>query len=235
MSQILPHCLPLVRAGDPDVIISPVQSLGNGLLKQDDPGSVHVRIDGPQTSLTADLITGVFPAPGSEDSPDEFLPHVVLSRRTLPWERRGPDLGTTTPWLALLVFSETELKTATQLRQAQTTSVERRTVSSIPELVTRTRLTNTLGISGSTEVSTLRVPNSLLGQIMPTRVELGLLCHVKRETVDDVDVDHAIVVANRLPNASAPSGRNHQCTSRSWSRSSRPPSCSRHPPRARRP
>lgn len=218
MSQVFSHALPQVRAGDPDATISPTQHVvvppppddpgaaAKELLTQTGAGSVHVHIDGPQTELTADMIAGVYPAPGSETSPDEYLPHVALARRTLPWERQGPQPATTVPWLALLVFSETELTDAAGMRQAATVSVQRRTISSLPAGPTRTRLLTTLGIPGTTEISTLTVPNSLLASVLPTQAELGLLCHVKRETTDAGDVDRAIVVANRLPSASAPAG-----------------------------
>ena len=149
----------------------------------------------------------MFPAPGSDQSPDEFLPHIAFSRRTLPWEREGPDSAPTTPWLALLLFKESELKSAEQRKQAPAVSVTQLTVQNIPDLTTRTRLMNTLHIPGETEVSTLAVANSLLRQIMPTTAELPLLCHMKRETVNGADVDHAIVVCNRLPDASAPAGQ----------------------------
>ena len=48
-------------------------------------------IEGPQVSLNPADIAGVYPAPDSDDSPDEFLPHIAFTRHTLPWERFGPD------------------------------------------------------------------------------------------------------------------------------------------------
>ena len=41
---------------------------------------------------------------------------------------------------------------------------------------------------------------------MPLIPELPLLCHMKRQTVNGADVDSAIVIGNRLPDASAPPG-----------------------------
>src|SRR6185436_4728960 len=116
MKQVFSSCVPLVKAGDP-VAINVTQSL-DGRLTQDGPATVNVRIEGPQTSLLADMVAGVFPAPGSDQSPDEFLPHVALTRRTLPWERIGPDPAPTTPWLALLLFKESELRSAEQRKLA---------------------------------------------------------------------------------------------------------------------
>jgi hypothetical protein len=74
--------------------------------------TVKVSVQGPQTSITEEDIVGVYPAPGSNDSPDNFLPHIALSRRTLPWERRGPQDGA--PWLALLVVTQDDLTITTR-------------------------------------------------------------------------------------------------------------------------
>ncbi len=49
---------------------------GSALLETISPGKVKLKIDGPRIQLTPADIAGVFPAPGSEESPDEFLPHV---------------------------------------------------------------------------------------------------------------------------------------------------------------
>lgn len=205
MKQIYSSCIPLVKAGVTEAIS--VEQTLDGRLKQDGPATVHVLIDGPQTALLADMIAGVYPSPGSDNSPDEFLPHIALTRRTLPWERFGPNNDEATPWLALLLFKESELKTSPQLKQAPTVSVSKLRVQSISDLVTRTRLMTTLQMSPETEVSTLTVANSLLSEVMPLEAELPLLCHMKRETIGDVDVDRAIVISNRLPDATAPAGQ----------------------------
>jgi hypothetical protein len=204
MKQVFSSCIPLVKAGGGEPITIS-QSL-DGRLKQDGPATVHVRIDGPQTSLLADMIAGVFPAPGSDQSPDEFLPHVALTRRTLPWEREGPDAMPTTPWLAVLLFKESELRSAEQRKQAPAVTVTTLKVQNIPDLTTRSRLLNTLHVPGDNEVATLTVANSVLRQIMPHPGELPLLCHMKRDTVSGGEVDHAIVIGHRLPDASAPEG-----------------------------
>jgi hypothetical protein len=205
MKQVFSSFVPVVKAGTVEAI-TVTQSL-DGRLAQDGPATVHVRIDGPQTSLLADMIAGVYPAPGSDQSPDEFLPHVALTRRTLPWERQGPDAADDTPWLALLLFRESELRTAEQRKQAPAVSVTTLKVQALPDITTRTRLLNTLKIPGETEVATLTVPNSLLREVMPRQAELKLLCHMKRDVVNGVTVDNAIVVGCRLPNASAPAGQ----------------------------
>jgi hypothetical protein len=216
MNQIFARAMPVARAGVP-VTITPTQTLEKDGVKRLDlsgPDTIHVVVDGPQTSLTADLIAGVYPAPGSETSPDEFLPHIAFNRRTLPWEREGPSPEREMPWLALLVFSEADFTTPQpgrggpfrgRPREAPTVSVEKAAVADLPES-TRQHLMDTLDVAGDTQVSTLTVPNSVLREVMPKKNELPLLCHVKRSLVNGVETDHSIVVANRLPNATAPDG-----------------------------
>jgi hypothetical protein len=205
MKQVFSSCTPLVAAGEVEPL-TVSQTLADEKLKQEGAATVFVRIDGPQTSLLADMIAGVYPAPGSEDSPDEFLPHIALTRRTLPWERRGPIDVPPTPWLALLLFKESELRDANARKSAPSVTVSKVKVQSIPDLTTRNRLLNTLHIPGDTDVSTLTVPNALLKQVMPDQHELPLLCHMKRDDVTGREVDSAIVIGNRLPDASAPAG-----------------------------
>jgi hypothetical protein len=216
MKQIFANAKPVAKAGT-DVALTVGQSLEGDRLHVDGPDSVHVRIDGPQTALLADMIAGVYPAPGSEQSPDEFLPHIALTRRTLPWEREGPDNQIDTPWLALMLFSEAELRQES-MSTAPGVMVTDMLVKDVPEQVTRNRLMVTCKIPSVTKISTLTVANTLLAQVRPTIGDLRLLSHVKRATVETagpendaedtqpVETDIAIVVCNRLPNSNAPSG-----------------------------
>jgi hypothetical protein len=109
---------PLAKAGQA-VRIEVDQTLQNPITSEHSedmldlygPNTVALRIEGPQTELTPAHIAGVYPAPGSEESPDEFLPHIAFTRRTLPWERYGPDwkqADPQAPWLALLVLTDVE-------------------------------------------------------------------------------------------------------------------------------
>src|SRR4051794_37709423 len=66
-------------------------------------------VQGPRYSLpNADLFS-VFPPDNANGIFDQFLPHVVLTQRELPWERNvfgETDHATRTPWMALLLFVE---------------------------------------------------------------------------------------------------------------------------------
>ncbi|HEY4359258.1 MAG TPA: hypothetical protein VGN16_26150 [Acidobacteriaceae bacterium] len=114
--QFLNNLTPLIDSGTPSAPITVTQTLNSlvpagSILAFTGPTSVNIQVNGPQTSLTQSDISGVYPAAGSLDSPDDYLPHIALHRRTLPWERKGP--GGAKPWLALLLLKDSELKSLT--------------------------------------------------------------------------------------------------------------------------
>jgi hypothetical protein len=194
------------------------QTLGSSQLTSTGPTAITATIDGPQFKLDPADIAGVYPAPGSEESPNNYLPHIALSRRTLPWERFGPVDKTdlTTPWLALLLFAEGELPNAPGSPTTPPGPLRSTTVGELANHDPQTydRLKNTLQLADDTALSVIDVPFALL-DVLPKREELPLLCHVKqtqassaaqpdpRKPVDpnaSPPVDEvAIVVGNRLP------------------------------------
>lgn len=76
-------------------------------------------VAGPRFGLEPQEIRSVFPPEGSTGHHDNVLPHIILNRSTLPWERQSllfqPDDAAAqeenrrkTPWLALLLFDESD-------------------------------------------------------------------------------------------------------------------------------
>ncbi len=74
----------------------------------------HVRsqafvVAGPRYRLLDSDVFSVFPPPQATGNFDSHLPHVVLSKEDLPWERKAfPDATAPTPWMALLLFEAGE-------------------------------------------------------------------------------------------------------------------------------
>jgi hypothetical protein len=206
-TRIYDICKPLAQAGD-RVTLQP----GYAFQRQNatdpeppqliltGPGSVFVQIDGPRVRLNSGDIAGVFPAAGSDDTPVEFLPHVALNRRTLPWERVGPGSGQSA-WLALVLIKPSDLN-----GQSVDSALSTRTVAEIQSIdpAAYTCFTQQLKLDRGASLSIARLPNRLLKQILPAKEELSLLCHVKRLDFDAQGHDYrdyAIVVGNRLPTA----------------------------------
>lgn len=199
--QIFSSCNPLVDAGQ-TITITVSQTLEGNRLTLSGPTGIDLKIEGPQLQLTTDDIAGVFPAAGSEESPDEFLPHIALKRRTLPWERVGP--SGKRPWLALMLFKESEFRTAQQRSYSPgaTLSAVRLADVSAKDPFGYAQLRNVVGLADSTPLNVLYLPNSLLPGLRPHLDDLKYMAHMRRNTVTWEDT--AIVYSYRLPDAGPP-------------------------------
>ena len=106
-TQIFNSITPLIPSGGAPFSVAVNQAFSVPVSLTGAKG-VQIQVNGPQVTLSESDIDSVYPAPGSTDSPDEFLPHIAIQRRTLPWERTGPAPGQ--PWLALLLLKSSELQ-----------------------------------------------------------------------------------------------------------------------------
>jgi len=169
-------------------------------------------VTGPRFSLPPDEIAFVTPPSNSNGAFASTLPQIVLHRRTLPWERSlgapasgtsaqptdPPPIAGSAPWLALLVFSESEFTL----------------LSGVPlEQVVPDDVFTRLGRPSGVTCDAVEADTGLLQSIVPSREELALLAHVRQVNVEDrasagKDPDgwFAVVVANRLPE---PAVRSH--------------------------
>ncbi|WP_234538282.1 hypothetical protein [Streptomyces shenzhenensis] len=149
-------------------------------------------VAGERFALPPELVGAVFPPDGSTGDHSHVLPHLVLSRSSLPWERApeaAPGPGGPLPWLALLLFAGDERPE--------------------PQVMPLSAATGTadayfpppagLRAGDDPKVTVIDVPRALLADLLPTRAELPLLAHLRR---GDGDVcDGAVVVGKRLPPA----------------------------------
>ena len=183
-------------------------------------------IEGPRFALPATDVAAVHPPRNAQGTFDEVLPHIVLGRRTLPWEREldpqdlipdpPPDPDemeprpldvTAAPWLALLVFTEDPGAAEATV----VTGVPLSTVITDPAIRARMNLTG----DPDPVFDAVVALGPLLRRLLPTKEEATLLSHVRRVNVDDrelaagdTDGWFAVVMANRLP---APGHRHRAC------------------------
>ncbi len=178
-------------------------------------------LDGPRFALPATDVVAVHPPANAQGAFDEVLPHLVLGRRTLPWEREldpgqvipapSPDPqplpATGVPWLALLLFVD---------------DPARRELTVLPgpvplsTVVTDAAIRARLGLGGADPaVQAIEVDAPLLRQLAPSKDEVRLLSHVRQVNADDRELAagdsdgwFAVVQANRLP---APGLRHRAC------------------------
>ncbi|HLL00119.1 MAG TPA: hypothetical protein VK539_06000 [Myxococcaceae bacterium] len=153
-----------------------------------------VEVTAPRFSVTPDEVAACHPPPGASGAFATRLPHVVLGRRSLPWERR---LGGVTPWIALLVFrkDEARLTGPLPLRTAVGNTVFGRLHA----------LTPIAGDGPPVTVVSFADANTLR-RILPSRDDVALLCHARQVSLGDSALSmgdddgwFAIVTANRLP------------------------------------
>ena len=157
---------------------------------------LHVTVDAARWSLAADQIADCHPAPKARGAFGDRLPHAVLGRRTLPWERTGPLGG---PWLALLVVADGEARF----------SEDRLRVLLGAPLVSALEASEP--IDGDPRIAVLTFNTiELQRALLPTLDEADLLSHVRQVNLQDsamagTDNDgwFAVVAGNRLPQGAA--------------------------------
>ena len=149
-------------------------------------------VSGDRFTLPPSRITAVFPPDGSLGDHSNVLPHAVLDRPTLPWERRAglPKADVPGPWLAVLLFTEAERPAPAAVRLGD--------LAAGPAYFPAITLESPQ--SPDDQVTVIDVPRDLLAQLLPTPAELPYLAHVRRTGQGP---DAAVVIASRLPPAGA--------------------------------
>ena len=206
-------------AGDYEVLVG--QHVANSSGSGDNPfdelylNRHRFRVEGPRFRLDADAVRSVFPPPDSQGEYEGVVPHVVLERMTLPWERSAGPPGSNdgAPWLALLVLEDSDPgapaapPSGVSPWQAQTSTVASLHAAALPQ--------GWLSYPGFSLESwerddeaceVLDLPVALWQAIAPAYDELRWLAHARRvssggcssETVP-ANGDLAVITGNRLP------------------------------------
>lgn len=178
-----------------------------------DSAKLHFSVYGERFSLAPDQIQSLFPPPNASGAFSNVLPHAVLSRRSLPWERTPRSDGQQAnfpnfnvgSWLALLVLTDTELRQAV----VQTSTVAALLPSPRGTLPVGTLSTLSSGVLDSWETPSdpcryLELPGDLFSTLAPSYDDLGWLAHARRKSLPAPDgtdqiSDYAVVIANRFP------------------------------------
>jgi hypothetical protein len=168
-------------------------------------------IVGPRFNVPQSTVAGTFPPTNGHGSFQDSLPHIVLSRRTLPWEREldpegkipapehnandAPVPTDPVPWVALLLFEEGEYTWYPNLPL---------------EKVVPADVFARLGSPANITCDAVEAELSLIESILPSMEELQLLTHVRWVNVDDRELNTAggdgyfsVVVSSRLPSPGA--------------------------------
>jgi hypothetical protein len=211
-------------------------------------------VAGPRFVLNPADIHAEFPPNGASGPFEEVLPHIVLNKRLLPWERDIPGLGDLVPWVALLVFQEGELiptdpdpVRSAVANYAQTMTVKdllaipssQACVPTIEQTTLTAEQTTLTAEEKAMSCQVITISSDTFVQLVPTARELPYLAHAREVDTDSkilLDLQHAglfsVVVANRFPLPGSPIRRRSSAGSRKTS-PMRPTGRGGRPPRSR--
>lgn len=208
--------VPALEAGNWSIRVEHAIEHAGAPLNVDADGAVvplgavqEVVVAAPQFAIPASAVVHRYPPPASTGRYGTVLPHVVFSDPMLPWARGMAGGGAPTPWLALLVFAESELVggESSPTRSIATTVAEfLRPV----EGEVRPAIEREYDVADDDACTYIRVPAAVFREIAPRLGELRYLAHCRRSDTGDratsaqaEDGLHAVVVANRFPAAPA--------------------------------
>ncbi|MDP9840618.1 hypothetical protein J2T09_005406 [Neorhizobium huautlense] len=169
-------------------------------------------IDGPRFSLAPSDVQMVMPPSAQAGDWENWMPNIVLRRRIIPWVRtidgssRPPD-AVSTPWIGLLVVTDTELGGAAGAIQAPSPVVTG-TVADLLQTgkasIAGPQLANVSADEQKAPLLYLDLDAALFQGIAPTLTDLTFLAHVRDVNTDskeilglDEDGSFSVVVGNR--------------------------------------
>lgn len=168
----------------------------------------HFAVQGERFSLKPADFQAIFPPESSLGNYQGVLPHVILERSTLPWERstrqdksdkldKSNKSETVPPWLALLLFAEGEAFTS------QSVTVDTLKTAVAKGLGVWPGITLETAQNEAEKVTVIDVDHTLLKAILPTETELIYLAHARFLLAEGEEAseanERAVVVCNRLP------------------------------------
>jgi hypothetical protein len=146
-----------------------------------DPGeqfqsSITFAVQGPHFQLPPGMVFRVAPAQQAQGDFGLSLPSIALSDPTLPWQRTVETSNGTTPWLALLVFDQSDPPPVpVSGTVADLQNPEAGVFCPTPTLG--------LGESATDPITYIDIPAYLFNTIVPLAGDIGWLSHV--ETITD--------------------------------------------------
>lgn len=141
---------------------------------------------GPRFLLDPNLVNAAFPPGNSLADYSDALPHVILNRSSLPWERSPcEDTRTGKTWLVLLLFEVGEDFKVSTIRLGDWNGI---TLES--------------GQDPDDQVVVIDVDTNLLQELLPTFEDLDWLAHCRQDLDESGEPQgniKSVIMGNRLP------------------------------------
>lgn len=198
--QFASHAKPVLQSGEYQVTVTETCDIDPSCVISEVKQDFYVSSE--QLTLDASMVYSVYPPKDSTGLYGDCLPHIVLKRCTLPWERvllKDAHI----PWLALLVFSEQD---AFQEGSGPYGAVRQAPDTFVPVLE------RPVG-DDEENCSYIDLSVSLFKEIIPAKEDLHFIAHTRHVSLDNKVTDatvkegwFSLVTANRYPlNAKEPS------------------------------
>ena len=179
--------LPQMKAGKYEVTteIIGIKDKSNNDVTGLSPNNETFYVDGPRFSLDPASVYDAYPPQNHYGHAETTLPHILLNRRTLPWERtmHGATSEAPVPWIGLLLLSELELKEDTDAPF----KIAQITLGDLTQAKTgylKPNLTLNPWEKPEQKCQVIDLPTALFKKVAPSWNDLPLLAHVKKADVD---------------------------------------------------
>ncbi|HLZ59721.1 MAG TPA: hypothetical protein VKR06_22455 [Ktedonosporobacter sp.] len=199
------NAVPELKAGTYTIkVTQEVNGIDFGKIAPPLPQTQKLVVRGPQFHLDPQEIHAMYPPANSTGQFAEVLPHIVLNRRVLPWERQIGGSNSNIPWLALLVFAEGEMIGGDPIFHVSNTTVEVFLAQDQPVLTPA--LMKEEDISKTDSCQYIQLATATFQQITPRLEEAKYLAHCREINTRDKSSQgtgdagwFAVVVCNRFP------------------------------------
>jgi len=195
--QFIEYHQPSLQTGKYEIQVT--QTIDSSKVANQNPfttGPKTFYVAGERFTLNPQDIHAVFPPAGSLGDHSNVLPHIILNRSTLPWERTIDDSSGNITWLALLLFDEDEKPEPKILTLKQLKNIDSNPSIKFPTFDLEP------GQDNDDKITIIDVKRSLIEKILPTLQDLNYLAHVRQGTNDDnnlVGNEFSVIICNRLP------------------------------------
>lgn len=169
-------------------------------------------VQGPQFVLDPNDIHGMNPPTNASGQYSEILPHIVLNQLVLPWERQLVTGEKSTPWMALLLFEQSELISVKNKDGVDSTlitsTVQELLAASVDTLKPNLDPTTLSPSDLSTQCNSILISTDTFTAITPRQEELPYLAHCRQLNTGDRAMDEenddgwfSVVMSNRFPSS----------------------------------
>lgn len=160
-------------------------------------------VDGPRFSLDPNTVYSIFPPANKQGRYEVYVPNIVLTKRTLPWERTIDGKAPTNPpepWMALMIFTADEAGKVVNGTVGQVVSPTDTKIMG-PQLtapVTDAEKEN--------QCLMIDIPKENFSALVPSRADLRYLAHCREVDMANkelrADIEEgwfSVIMANRFP------------------------------------